>query len=84
MYLRKVQEGGGAVSARIVIAAVRGILLKYNPSMLAELGDPVDRSQPILGPFTIEMNEVCTKEGHNFRRQVCNDTFNPAEGRLFG
>ena len=42
IYLRKVREGRGAVSARIVIAAARGILLKYNPSMLAELGGPVD------------------------------------------
>ena len=38
MYLRKVREGGGAVSARIVKAAARGILLKYNRSMLVEFG----------------------------------------------
>ena len=45
IYLRKVREGEGAVSSRIVIAAARGIVLKYNPSMLAELGDPVDFNQ---------------------------------------
>ena len=38
MYLRKVREGGGAVSARIVMAAARGILLKCNRSMLVEFG----------------------------------------------
>ena len=45
IYLRKVREGGGAVSARIVSAAARGILLKYNPSMLAERGGPADLNQ---------------------------------------
>ena len=34
IYLRKVREGGGAVSARIALAAARGILLKCNPSLL--------------------------------------------------
>lgn len=41
-YLRKVREGGGAVSAQIVISAARAILLKYNPSFLVELGGPAD------------------------------------------
>ena len=45
IYLRKVREGGGAVSGRIVIAAAKGIVLKYNPSMLAELGGPVDLNE---------------------------------------
>lgn len=45
IYLRKVREGGGAVSDRIVIAAAKGIVLKYNPSMLAELGGPVDLNE---------------------------------------
>ena len=37
-YLRKVREGGGAVSARIVIAAARGIVLKCDRSILVEFG----------------------------------------------
>ena len=41
LYLRKVRDGGGAVSARIVMAAARGILLKCNRSLLAEFGGPV-------------------------------------------
>ena len=47
IYLCKVREGEGAVSGRIVIAAARGIVLKYNPSgsMLAELGGPVDLNE---------------------------------------
>jgi hypothetical protein len=42
IYLRKVREGGGAVSARIALAAARGILLKCNPSLLVQNGGPVD------------------------------------------
>ena len=41
LYLRKVREGGGAVSARIAIAAARGILRKCNRSLLAENGGPI-------------------------------------------
>ena len=40
VYLKKVSEGGGAVSARIVMVAARGILLKCNRSMLVEFGGP--------------------------------------------
>ena len=40
----KVREGGatGVVSARIAVAAARGILLASNRNMLAELGGPVE------------------------------------------
>ena len=41
----KVREGGGAISARIVVAAARGILLKCNRSMLAEYCGPVQLSR---------------------------------------
>ena len=41
LYLKKVREGGGAVSARIAMAAARGILRKCNRSMLAENGGPI-------------------------------------------
>ena len=41
LYLRKVREGGGAVSAWIATAAARGILRKCNRSMLAENGGPI-------------------------------------------
>ena len=41
MYLKKVREGGGAVSARIAMAAARGILLKCDRTKLAEFGGPV-------------------------------------------
>lgn len=37
-YVAKIREGGGIVTARIVVAAARGILLHYDKSMLAEYG----------------------------------------------
>ena len=41
VYLKKVREGGRAVSVRIVMEAARGILLKCNQLMLAEFGGPI-------------------------------------------
>ena len=40
-YLKKVREGGGAVSARIAMAAAKGILLSCDKSMLEEYGGSV-------------------------------------------
>ena len=40
-YLKKVRSGGGAVSARIVMAAARGILLSCDKLMLEEYGGGV-------------------------------------------
>ena len=41
-YIRKVRDGGGAVSARIVTAAARGILMKCDRSKLVEFGGHVE------------------------------------------
>ena len=41
-YLRRVRDGGGVVSARIVMAAARGILLSCNRSRLIEFGGDVE------------------------------------------
>ena len=40
-YLKQVREGGGTLSARIAMAAARGIPLKSNRSLLTEYGGPV-------------------------------------------
>ena len=42
MYLKKVREGRGVVSARIAVAAARGIVHTYNKSLLAEFGGHVE------------------------------------------
>ena len=42
LYLKKVRDGGGAVSAQIAIAAAWGILLKCDRTKLAELGGHVE------------------------------------------
>jgi len=39
--LRKIGESGAIVSARIAMAAARGLLLAYDRSRLAEYGRPV-------------------------------------------
>lgn len=44
-YLKKVREGGGAVSARIAMAAARGILLKCDRSKLVEFGGHIELNQ---------------------------------------
>ncbi len=36
IYLKKLREGGGAVSARITISSAKGILLTCNKTMLEE------------------------------------------------
>ena len=41
-YLKRVREGGGVVSARIAMAAARGILLSCNRSRLVEFGGDVE------------------------------------------
>lgn len=42
LYLKKVREGGGVVSARIAMAAAKGILLTCNRSLLVEFGGHVE------------------------------------------
>ncbi len=42
LYLRKVRKGGGVLSARIAMAAARGILLSCDRSRLVEFGGHVE------------------------------------------
>ena len=42
IYLRKIRQGGGAVSSRIALTAARGIVQKCNPSLLVQNGGPVE------------------------------------------
>ena len=41
-YLRKVRDGGGAISARIMMAAARGIILKCDRNKLVEVGGHIE------------------------------------------
>lgn len=41
VYIKTVREGGGVISARIVMAAARGILMSYNRARLADFGGDV-------------------------------------------
>ena len=49
LYLQKVREGGGVVSARIAMAAARGILLSCDQTKLVEFGGHVRRAEQALG-----------------------------------
>ena len=40
-YLRKVRDGGGAVTSSIAIAAARGLILSHNKNLLVEFGGHV-------------------------------------------
>ena len=42
LYLKKVREGGGVVSARIAMAAAKGIVMTCDRSLLAEFGGHVE------------------------------------------
>ena len=44
-YLTRVWNGGGVVSARIAMAAARGILMSCNRSRLVEFGGDVELSR---------------------------------------
>ena len=55
------REGGGVVSARIVMAAARGILLSYNKQLLAEYGGPMTLGVPWAYSLLGRMNYVKRK-----------------------
>ena len=61
LYLRKVREGGGAISARIAMAAARGILCKCNRSMLAENGGSIQLNRHWAHSLLNRMNFVQRK-----------------------
>ncbi len=61
LYLRKVREGGGAVSGRIAIAAARGILRRCNQSMLADNGGPIHLTKYWAHSLLKRMNFVQRK-----------------------
>ena len=61
VYFKKVREEGGAVSARIVMAAARGILLKCNRSMLVEFGGPIQLNRFWAHSLLKRMNFVQRK-----------------------
>ena len=89
LYLRKVMEGGGAISARIAMAAARGILRKCNRSMLAENGGPIQVNRHWAHSLLKRMNFVQRKatslskltitDFKERKREVLNDVATTAE-----
>ena len=60
-YLHRVRQGGGVVSARIVMAAARGILLSSQRSRLAEFGGDVEINRHWAYALLRRMNFVKRK-----------------------
>jgi hypothetical protein len=61
MYLRKIREGGGSVSTRIVTAAARGLLLSYDKTKLEEFGKSVCLNRHWAYSLLRRMNFVLRK-----------------------
>ena len=61
MYIRRVREEGGVVSAKIVMAAARGMLLSYDRNTLAENGGHICLNRHWAYSFLRRMNFVQRK-----------------------
>ena len=61
LYLKKVREGGGVVSAQIAMAAARGIVLTCDRSMLVEFGGHVELNRHWAYSLLHQMNFVQRK-----------------------
>ena len=60
-YVKKVREGGGTISARVVMAAARGILLSCEKHKLQEFGGHVNLTVHWAQSFLSRMNFVQRK-----------------------
>ena len=63
-YLRKVRDGGGAISARIVMAATRGIILKCDRNKLVEFGGHIEINRQWAHSLLKRMNFCAEKVDH--------------------
>ena len=90
LYLRKVREGGGALSARIAMAAARGFLHKCNRSMLAENSGPIQlnrhwahsllkRTNFVQRKATISLSKLTMTDFKERKREFLNDVATTVE-----
>ena len=61
LYLKKIREQGGVITASIVVAAARGILMALNRSLLAEFGGHITLSRHWAYHLLDRMNFVRRK-----------------------
>ena len=66
LYLMKICEHGGVVTASIAIAAARGIVLSKDHSKLVEFGGYIDFSRQWVLPFS-EPNEICMQKSNDIK-----------------
>ena len=60
-YLLKLREAGGVVSARIVVAAARGIVMTYDKFKLEEFGGYIELNRPWANSLLVRMKFVQRK-----------------------
>ena len=65
LYIRKLREGGRAVSSKIVMAAACGIILSYDRNKLAENGGHVYLNRHWAYSFFRRMNFVQSKSKYS-------------------
>ena len=65
LYIRRVREGGGVISSKIVLAAASGIILSYDRSKLAENGGNIHLNHHWAYSFLRQMNFVQRKATTN-------------------
>ena len=79
LYLRKIREQGGIITASVVVAAARGILISSNRMQLAEFGGHIVLSRQwayhLLGRMEIS---------HNIKKQTCPRRFCCSKASFFG
>ena len=78
LYLKKVREGGGVVTARIAMAAAKGILMSSNRGALVEFEGHISitKSWAIL---TTTTNGICSEKMHYIKIQALSVTFQRTE-----
>lgn len=70
LYQKKVREGGGVVSARIAMAAARGILLICNRSTLAEYGNQFSGRIQLFIVLIIRLENISCDKFSYFARST--------------
>ena len=82
LYLKKVREGGGVVSAQIVMTAARGILLTCERLMLVEFGGYIELNRHWVYSLLHRINFVQRKVTTAIKKCDIAD-FKSIKGRSF-
>ena len=79
IVLKKVRDGGGAVSVRIAMAGARAILMIWDRTKLVEFGGHVQLNGYWAYVCAIKAHEIGPKKGNHCQKQICSNGFCNAE-----